>query len=338
MKTRDFDYQLPDELIAQHPLPERSDSRLLCLDRRSGELHDCMFTELLQRLQPGDLLVFNDTKVIPARLHAHKVTGGRVEVFIERVLSRHSVKAMLKSSKAVRIGQAVLLDGEAVFFVAGKRGMFYLLESPEHPIDALLQAHGHVPLPPYIQRADEAIDANRYQTVYAQHAGAVAAPTAGLHFSEHMLQQLKALGVHSAFVTLHVGAGTFQPVKTDDVLTHRMHKEWLNVSADCVAAVQQCRRRGGRVIAVGTTAVRSLETAARSGTLAPYCGDTDVFIYPGHRFQVIDGLITNFHLPQSTLLMLVSALAGREAVLRAYAHAVAQRYRFFSYGDAMLIL
>ncbi len=340
MKLSDFHFDLPEELIAQYPLAERSASRLLCLDRRSGALEDAQFAVLPERLAPGDLLVFNDTRVIPARLHGFKDTGGRVEILIERMTGDRTCLAQMRASKSPREDSMIRLDDGSRLRVKGRQSPFYLLEldSPGEKLDAVLDRVGHMPLPPYIQRADESLDVERYQTVYARRPGAVAAPTAGLHFDADILDALAQRGVATTRVTLHVGAGTFQPVRTEEIEDHAMHAEYLEVSSESCDAIARTRGRGGRVIAVGTTAVRSLETAAAGGDLAPFSGDTRLFIYPGYSFRVIDGLVTNFHLPGSSLLMLISALAGRQEVLAAYRHAVASRYRFFSYGDAMLII
>ncbi len=340
MKLSDFHFDLPEELIAQYPLAERSASRLLCLDRRSGALEDAQFAVLPERLAPGDLLVFNDTRVIPARLHGFKDTGGRVEILIERMTGDRTCLAQMRASKSPREDSMIRLDDGSRLRVKGRQSPFYLLEldSPGEKLDAVLDRVGHMPLPPYIQRADESLDVERYQTVYARRPGAVAAPTAGLHFDADILDALEQRGVATTRVTLHVGAGTFQPVRTEEIEDHAMHAEYLEVSSESCDAIARTRSRGGRVIAVGTTAVRSLETAASGGDLAPFSGDTRLFIYPGYSFRVVDGLVTNFHLPGSSLLMLISALAGRQEVLAAYRHAVASRYRFFSYGDAMLII
>lgn len=340
MKRIDYHFDLPDELIARYPASERSGSRLLSLGRNTGELVDRQFRQLPDLLQAGDLLVFNNTRVIPARLFGRKATGGQVEVLLERVLDSSRFLAHVRASKSPKPGSRIQVDGGGTLTVEGREDALFVLVSDQPALMEWLQRVGHMPLPPYIDRADEAADQQRYQTVYATQPGAVAAPTAGLHFDEALLAQLAEKGVEQAFVTLHVGAGTFQPVRAEDIRDHKMHSEWLEVSADTVDRVQQTRAAGGRVIAVGTTSVRCLESAAREGqgVLSPYQGDTDIFIYPGYEFQVIDGLITNFHLPESTLIMLVSAFAGRESVLNAYRHAVEQRYRFFSYGDAMLIL
>ncbi len=341
MKKKDFYFELPEALIAQQPLEERSQSRLLKLDKFSGQTTDLQFKNILDELNSGDLLVFNNTKVIPARLLAQKATGGKIEVFIERVLNEHQAKALLKSNKSVKLGSTIEFDGVAKLRVSAKQGMFYLVETiGDETLTDIMQAHGNMPLPPYITRDADEHDDERYQTVYAdeQQAGAVAAPTAGLHFDNELLAQIKAKGISTAFVTLHVGAGTFQPVKTEDIESHQMHKEWIAVDENVCDLVKKTQARGNRVIAVGTTAVRCLETAAADGEIKPYVGDTQIFIYPGYDFKVIDGLITNFHLPESTLVMLVSTLAGRKNILAAYQHAIDEQYRFFSYGDAMLIV
>lgn len=341
MKKSDFDFQLPNELIAQTPLAQRSESRLLKLNKTNSQVTDLHFKDILSELNSGDLLVFNNTKVIPARLLATKATGGKIEVFIERVLNKQQAKALLKSNKSVKLGSTIQFDGLAKLRVTAKQGMFYLVETTtKQTLSELMAAYGHMPLPPYITREADAHDDDRYQTVYADddQAGAVAAPTAGLHFDDELLNQIKARGIQTAFVTLHVGAGTFQPVKADDLTEHQMHKEWLSVDQSVCTKVNATKANGNRVIAVGTTAVRCLETASANGEIEPYMGDTQIFIYPGYVFKCIDGLITNFHLPESTLVMLVSALAGRQEILAAYQHAIDQRYRFFSYGDAMLIV
>ncbi|MFQ5488472.1 MAG: tRNA preQ1(34) S-adenosylmethionine ribosyltransferase-isomerase QueA [Gammaproteobacteria bacterium] len=332
-----FQYELPVELIAQYPLPERSASRLLCLERGGGPV-DRRFTDLPALLQAGDLLVFNDTRVIAARLHGYKDSGGRIEMLVERILDQHTVLAQIRASKPLRPGSWIEFAGAVRAEVLGRKGMFYRLRfAGERPVTTLLEEIGHIPLPPYIERSDEHLDRRRYQTVFARRSGAVAAPTAGLHFDEALLTQLQGGGVASAYVTLHVGAGTFQPVRVDDIRSHRMHREYVEVPTATCAAVQRTRDQGGRVIAVGTTVVRSLESAARHGTLQPFAGETDIFISPGYGFRAVDALITNFHMPESTLLMLVCAFGGMERVLAAYRHAVAQRYRFFSYGDAMFV-
>lgn len=333
----DFHYDLPPELIAQRPLPQRSESRLLALDGHSGALRDLSFQDIGSLLQAGDLLVFNNTRVIPARLFGHKDTGGRVELLIERLTGPREALAQVRASKSPQVGSGIRLAGGERIEVLERQNPFYRLKAANEDLTMLLARHGHVPLPPYIERADEAVDAERYQTVFARHAGAVAAPTAGLHFDAMLLDQLKARGINFVELTLHVGAGTFQPVRAEHLDEHQMHAEWLEVSAELVAAVTRTKEQGGRVIAVGTTSVRSLETAAAGGELKPFRGDTQLFIRPGYQFRVIDAMVTNFHLPESTLLMLVSAFAGHDNILAAYRHAVAERYRFFSYGDAMFL-
>lgn len=336
MQVADFFFQLPDALIARHPLAERRASRLLVLDGETGKLSHRHFADLLEYVRPGDLMVFNNTRVIPARLFGQKATGGKLEILVERVLGSRSVLAHIRSSKSPKAGSRILLDGGGEAEMVARHDALFELQFDEDVL-SLLERIGHMPLPPYIDRPDDAEDRERYQTVYAQRAGAVAAPTAGLHFDEALLDSLREAGVETAYVTLHVGAGTFQPVRVERIEEHHMHREWLEVTQEVVDAVAACRARGGRVIAVGTTSVRSLETAARGGELKPFSGDTDIFIYPGKTFHVVDALVTNFHLPESTLLMLVSAFAGYPETMAAYAEAVAQRYRFFSYGDAMFI-
>jgi S-adenosylmethionine:tRNA ribosyltransferase-isomerase len=338
MHKSEFSYALPPELIAQEPLATRAASRLLALDGRTGVVRDLRFTDLTNLVRAGDLLVFNDTRVIPARLRGTKDTGGHVEVLIERVLAAQRALALVRASKPPRVGQWLRFEDSVTARVLARRGEFYELEfQSERSVLALLDAIGHVPLPPYIARADRAADRERYQTVYAREPGAVAAPTAGLHFDDAMLAQLDALGVERAFVTLHVGAGTFQPLRVEEISAHRMHREWLSVSSTVAHQINAARRSGRRVVAVGTTVVRALETAAGEGGVQAFSGETDIFIYPGYRFRVVDALVTNFHLPESTLLMLVCAFAGTDYVLRAYRHAVEAQYRFFSYGDAMFV-
>jgi S-adenosylmethionine:tRNA ribosyltransferase-isomerase len=335
VRRSDFTYELPDELIAQQPLAERSASRLLTLDGATGALADRQMRELPQLVSPGDLLVFNDTKVIPARLFALKESGGKVELLLERPLDSLTALVHARASKPLRPAMVLQSRGGAIK-IGEKRGDLWVVELPESPL-AFFERYGQMPLPPYIRREPDAADSTRYQSVFARRQGAVAAPTASLHFDEGLLAGLTGRGAHVAFVTLHVGAGTFQPVRTDSVGAHVMHAEFVEVGEAAVAAVAAARARGGRVIAVGTTVVRALESAAGGGTLAPYVGDSSLFIVPGFRFRIVDAMVTNFHLPESTLLMLVSAFAGREAVLAAYRHAVAGQYRFFSYGDAMFI-
>ena len=336
MQVADFSFQLPDALIARHPLAERRASRLLVLEGESGELSHRRFADLLEQVHPGDLMVFNDTRVIPARLFGRKASGGKLEILVERVLDGHRVLAHVRSSKSPKPGTQILLEGGGEAEMLARHDALFELRFADEVLP-LLERIGHMPLPPYIDRPDEAADRERYQTVYAQRAGAVAAPTAGLHFDEALLAALRDKGVETAYVTLHVGAGTFQPVRVECIEEHHMHREWLEVGQDVVDAVAACRARGGRVIAVGTTSVRSLETAARDGVLRPFSGDTDIFLSPGKPFHVVDALVTNFHLPESTLLMLVCAFAGYPETMAAYAEAVAQGYRFFSYGDAMFI-
>jgi S-adenosylmethionine:tRNA ribosyltransferase-isomerase len=308
------------------------------MNRQNGYLVDRQFPDLVDLLSPDDLLVLNDTRVIPARLYGHKETGGKIEIMVERILGVSRLLAQMRFSKPPRIGTPITLDNNLKLDIIGRQGNMFVLELQSGGrISDVLKEVGHVPLPPYIQREDCPIDQERYQTVYAKQPGAVAAPTAGLHFTEVILQNLEQRNIATAYLTLHVGAGTFQPVRTENIEDHRMHSEYLEVSEAVCEKVSHTKKRGGRVIAVGTTSVRSLETAAQSGNLQPYTGETDIFITPGYEFKVVDGLITNFHLPESTLLMLVCAFAGRDNVLEAYRHAIDQRYRFFSYGDAMFI-
>jgi len=342
LKKSDFHYDLPRELIAQAPLAQRSASRLLVVDAAQRSFADRQFTDLADYLRAGDLLVFNDTRVLHARLYGRKETGGAVEILIERITGAHEALAQLGVSKKPRTGSRIQLGDGSEALVLGREGEFYSLrfESIE-PLDKLLPKLGRMPLPPYIDRGEGTIEIDdevRYQTVFASKPGAVAAPTAGLHFDAPLLDALRERGVDFGYVTLHVGAGTFQPVRRDSLEEHVMHREWLNVGAELVEKMRRARARGGRVIAVGTTVVRALESAKHEGVVEPFAGETQIFIFPGYRITSVDALITNFHLPESTLLMLVSAFAGRELMLDAYRHAVEQRYRFFSYGDAMLIL
>ena len=335
MRRQDFHYQLPDELIARHPIEPRSASRLLHL--AADGLHDRQMLDLPALLAPGDLMVFNDTRVIKARLLGHKPTGGRAEILIERVLGPMEVLAQLGVSKKPRPGGEIRV-GEGAFTMLGREDdLFHLRWQGPGDVWSLMERSGELPLPPYFERAPDANDETRYQTLFAERPGAVAAPTASLHFDPPLLAALEARGVRSARVTLHVGAGTFQPVRVDDLSQHRMHSEWYEVGVATVEAVAATRRAGGRVVAVGTTVARALESAARAGELRAGTGETRLFITPGYRFAVVDRLLTNFHLPESTLLMLVSAFGGAAALKAAYTHAIAQRYRFFSYGDAMLI-
>lgn len=342
LQLSEFSYELPEELIARYPSERRSDSKLLCLDAHSGKIQHRIFRQLDELITKNDLLVFNDTRVIPARLFGSKQSGGRIEAMVERVQDANRVLVQVKASKSPRVGTRLLFgpeQGEAVEaeVLARDGGFFTLQFDSQLDLMAFLERHGHMPLPPYIKRADEIMDQERYQTVYARNAGAVAAPTAGLHFDDELLQRLTAKGVAQTYLTLHVGAGTFQPVRVDDITEHKMHKELVQVSAEVCNQVQECRQRGGRVIAVGTTSVRSLEAAAASGELGPFHGETDIFIYPGYEFRVVDAMITNFHLPESTLLMLVSAFCSKKMLLGAYQEAIANSYRFFSYGDAMFL-
>lgn len=338
MKRTDFQFDLPNELIAQFPCSERTASRLLSLNGDSGELKDLQFIDFISLLKPNDLLVFNNTKVIPARLLGQKESGGKIEVLIERILDQHRVLAHVRSSKSPGAGRRLLLEDKLTVEVLGRHdALFELYFHGEESVIDVLEANGRLPLPPYIERDVSKDDLERYQTVYAQHIGAVAAPTAGLHFDQAMLDKIKSLNIKTAEVTLHVGAGTFQPVRVDDIKTHQMHAERIDVSESVCEQVKATRAAGGRVIAVGTTSVRALESASRSGHIEPYSGETDIFIYPGYQFKSVDAMVTNFHLSESTLLMLVSAFAGRANIMVAYQHAIEQRYRFFSYGDAMFI-
>lgn len=339
MKVSDFNYDLPDELIAQYPLSERVASRLLNVTQSFQDLH---VSDVLDLFNAGDLLVLNDTKVIPARLYGKKESGGRVEILLERVLDDHHMLVQIGSSKSPKTGQQLFVDGDpdSPLTVLGREGMFFSLQTSQSgSLFAWLQEVGHIPLPPYIKREDNTDDKTRYQNVFAEHEGAVAAPTAGLHYDETLLAQLKGKGVNIQTVTLHVGAGTYQPVRAEQVEEHKMHAETAEVSAEVCDAVLQTKQAGKRVIAVGTTVMRSLESAARAtdDVIAPFSGDTDIFIYPGFKFKVVDVLQTNFHLPKSTLLMLVSAFAGQDTIMHAYQHAIDNEYRFFSYGDSMLL-
>lgn len=339
LKKSDFHYDLPPELIAQAPLPRRSASRLLLVPPGDAPFRDLLVTDLPGLLRAGDLLVFNDTRVIPARLHGNKATGGRVEILVERLLPGNEALVQLGVSKPPQPGSRIELDAGGSAEAVGREGEFWRLRfDVGASLDEWLQRAGELPLPPYIRRAPGANDDERYQTVFARQSGAVAAPTAGLHFDEPLLQALRAHGIDMGHVTLHVGAGTFQPVRVDDLREHRMHGEWLNVGAALVEQVRRTRAAGGRVVAVGTTVVRALESAlGEDGALRPFAGETRLFILPGYRIRSVDALLTNFHLPESTLLMMVSAFAGKERIFAAYAHAIAARYRFFSYGDAMLL-
>jgi S-adenosylmethionine:tRNA ribosyltransferase-isomerase len=339
MKRQDFFYELPDELIARYPAAERSGSRLLQLDRQGGAIQHRQFRDLPALIEAGDLLVFNNTRVIPARLFGHKQTGGKVEILVERLMGEKECLAHLRARKALRPGAKIeLADGQQLEMIGRQDELFHLRVVGDCRLMDVLEQQGHMPLPPYIDRADESSDRERYQTVFSKVPGAVAAPTAGLHFDDSILAQLQNKGVEFGYVTLHVGAGTFQPVRVDNINEHVMHSEWFSVDETLCQQVAACKQRGGRVIAVGTTSVRCLESAYRDGKLQAMQGDTAIFIKPGYHFNVIDGLITNFHLPESTLLMLVSAFAGKENTFRAYHEAINEKYRFFSYGDAMVIV
>jgi S-adenosylmethionine:tRNA ribosyltransferase-isomerase len=351
MKTREFHYQLPEQLIAQTPCKNRTESRLLHYSRADQSISHLHFKDILDLINPGDLLVFNNTRVIPARLYGVKETGGKVEILVERLVNEHRCLAHIRASKTPKPGNVITLKSEDKdqarnqasnqdyeVTVQGREGELFILTSTEnHSMAEIMENIGHMPLPPYISRDDTAEDFSRYQTVYADTPGAVAAPTAGLHFDEDLLLKLKEKNVNSAFVTLHVGAGTFQPVRAESIEDHKMHYEYLVVPRETVDLCELTRQQGGRIIAVGTTTVRSLETASKNGQLESYSGETDIFIYPGYPFKSVDALITNFHLPESTLLMLISAFAGKSEMMRCYAEAVAEEYRFFSYGDAMFI-
>ena len=344
MKRADFAFDLPEELIAQQPLPERSASRLLEVDGQSGEITHRVFTDLPALLAPGDLLIFNNTRVLPARLYAQKQTGGKAEILIERLLGDGGALAHVRASKSPREGMLLIITSEPesdlselAVRVIGREGALYRLAPESGSIKEMMRRFGHMPLPPYIERSDTPEDRDRYQTVFGRRDGAVAAPTAGLHFDQPLLDTLKMAGVDISEVTLHVGAGTFQPVRADNIEEHIMHSEYVEVDQACCDAIARCKRRGGRVVAIGTTAVRSLETAARDGIPEPYSGDTDIFLYPGCKFNVVDAMVTNFHLPESTLIMLVSAFSGIDNIRSAYASAIENRYRFFSYGDAMFL-
>lgn len=337
--TQDFDYDLPSELIALEPKKERDASRLLIVSKSQQEFVDTSFSKIVNFLQAGDLLILNDTKVFPARLLGTKDTGGKIEILAERVLSENLVKAQIKSSRSPKKGQQIFINQQVQVEVIGRDQEFFLLKfSSEFTALEVFEHFGEIPLPPYIDRVQTQQDKTRYQTVYAQNTGAVAAPTAGLHFTQVLLEEIKRKGINTAMITLHVGAGTFKPVKVDDPRKHTMHAEYAHVSAQVCQKIIDTKQRGNRVVAVGTTCVRALESAAFKRDLTEYAAETDIFIYPGFEFKVIDVLITNFHLPRSTLLMLISALAGTEKIKAAYLHAIQQRYRFFSYGDAMMII
>tara|TARA_B100000686_G_scaffold310185_1_gene352788 strand:- start:3362 stop:4405 length:1044 start_codon:yes stop_codon:yes gene_type:complete len=346
MRVDDFSYELPAELISAYPLENRSASRLLCLDSSTGEISHNRFADLVSYLQPKDLLVFNDTKVIPARFFGEKETGGKIEILVERLLQNNRLKVQIKASKSPKLNSKIVfyakntekkIDSLMASIVERDGGFFTIQFKPDICIESDLFPQGSIPLPPYMKRKEEHFDESRYQTVYAKKSGAVAAPTAGLHFDDMLINNIHEKGFSTTFITLHVGAGTFQPVRVEKIKDHKMHKELFEVSAAVSEQVNACKKQGGRVIAIGTTSVRSLEAAAVNGEVRPFFGETDIFIYPGYQFQIVDAMITNFHLSGSTLLMLVSAFSSKKMILDAYSEAIAKRYRFFSYGDAMLI-
>lgn len=341
MRVADFNFELPDELIARFPMSERTSSRLLKLNGNSGEINHHVFSDVLEFINPGDLIIFNNTKVIPARMFGQKASGGKVEVLVERVVDEHTVLAHVRANKSPKPGNELILENSATAVMQGRQGeLFELTFKGDKPVLEILESIGHMPLPPYIDRPDNDSDKQRYQTVYGEKPGAVAAPTAGLHFDDKLMQQLRDKGVEMGFVTLHVGAGTFQPVRVETIDEHVMHSEYIEVPDEVVEQIKATKARGNRVVAVGTTSMRSLESAAKMSQgdeLESYFGDTDIFIYPGYEFQVVDAMVTNFHLPESTLIMLVSAFAGQDNIMKAYQTAIAEKYRFFSYGDAMFL-
>jgi len=341
MHLNDYDYVLPQDLIAQYPLPDRTASRLLLLNSKDGSLTHEEFKNLPEYLSSNDLLVFNDTKVIPARIPALKPSGGKTEILLERILDNKTILAQIKSSKTLKLTMRLILAANPVirFNIKAKEQDFFTLELENaNSVFEVFEIYGQVPLPPYIKRSASQLDQSRYQTVYAENPGAVAAPTAGLHFDTNLLTTISSKNIKTAFVTLHVGAGTFQPIRTNNITEHQMHSEYYQVTEEVCAQINECKHSGGRVIAVGTTTVRALESAAAEGKIKPRRCDTNIFIYPGYRFRIVDTIITNFHLPKSTLLLLISAFAGRENIMRAYAAAISKQYRFFSYGDAMMIV
>ncbi len=338
MQRTDFTYKLPEHLIAQYPTESRTGSRLLYIKPDSNQLKDYQFIDFPSFLLPNDLVIFNNTRVIPARLFGQKSSGGKIEILIERILDDKKVLVQLRSSRSPKPGARLHLEGEINAIVLQRVDNFFELAFDDpRPVDEILEIAGHIPLPPYIERNDTVTDLSRYQTVYAEQNGAVAAPTAGLHFDQTMLEKIAKMGIETAFVTLHVGAGTFSPMRVNDISQHIMHAEHLHVSAQICEQIKATRARGGRVVAIGTTTVRALETASADGIIKPYDGETRLFITPGYKFRSVDAMLTNFHLPESTLLMLVCAFAGQSRVLAAYQHAIAQEYRFFSYGDAMFL-
>lgn len=338
MQRTDFTFDLPDNLIAQHPPTSRTSSKLLFIDPDTNKFKDLSFLEFPQLLNPKDLLVFNNTRVIPARIFGHKASGGKIEILLERILNKNQILAQIRASKTPKPNTDLYLDADIKVTVLQQLDNFFKLEFHDtRSVYEILPEIGHIPLPPYIKRTDTSIDKERYQTIYASKLGAVAAPTAGLHFDTAMIKQIQDMGIETTFITLHVGAGTFSPIRVNDISQHTMHAEYLQVTQQVCEQIQATRARGGRVIAIGTTSVRALETATDNGIIKPYQGETRLFITPGYKFQTVDALLTNFHLPESTLLMLVSAFAGQKQVLAAYHHAIAQQYRFFSYGDAMFM-
>ncbi|MGQ4005453.1 tRNA preQ1(34) S-adenosylmethionine ribosyltransferase-isomerase QueA [Francisellaceae bacterium CB300] len=337
MKTDDFDYTLPEELIASYPLDKRDESRLLKLSKDNGDIQDCIFRDFIDFITPKDLLIFNDSKVMLARLYGKKTTGAKLEFLVEKIKTPKVFETHIKANRSPSIGSEIFIEN-TLAKVLEKDGSVYLLElQGDADIYHIMNEFGHIPLPQYMKRDDEEFDAERYQTVYAKDLGSVAAPTAGLHFSDELMQKIKDKGVDTAYITLHVGSGTFKPVQVDDVNNHKMHSEVISVPESVCEKIRQTKANGGRVIAIGTTSVRSLETAGQSGEIQAYQGETDIFLYPGKKFNVVDAMITNFHLPKSTLIMLVSAFSDKEKIMKAYDYAIENKYRFFSYGDAMFI-
>ena len=338
MLTKDFSYNLPEELIAQNPTDERGASRMLVLEKGYG-ISDTLFQKLPEYLQSGDLIVLNDTSVIPARLFLEKESGGKVELMLERIIDRQELIVQLRANKTLKSGMNLILNDKKIFLIKKKiEDMFLLNYFGEDEIIDLFNKFGHIPLPPYIKRIDNSIDKNRYQTIFSNKPGAVAAPTAGLHFTKEMLDKLSESGIQNVKLTLHVGAGTFQPVRENYVYDHKMHSEYMSIDEDVIKKIIETKNHGGRILAVGTTVVRSLESAVNNGVLTAFKGETNIFIYPGYKFNIVDMLLTNFHLPESTLLMLVCAFAGKENVMEAYHHAISKKYKFYSYGDAMLLI
>jgi len=338
MLTKDFSYNLPEDLIAQNPIAERGTSRMLVLEK-GCEISDSLFQKLPQYLQPGDLVVLNDTSVIPARLFLEKESGGKIELMLERIIDRRELIVQLHANKTPKSGTILIFNDKKIFLIKKKiKDMFLLNYLGEGEIIDLFNEFGHMPLPPYIKRIDNSIDKDRYQTIFSNRPGAVAAPTAGLHFTKEMLNKLNEKGIQNVKLTLHVGAGTFQPVRENNVYDHKMHSEYMSIDKDVINKIVETKNHGGRILAVGTTVVRSLESAVNNGVLSTFEGETNIFIYPGYKFNIVDMLLTNFHLPESTLLMLVCAFAGKEKVMEAYHHAISKQYKFYSYGDAMLLI